>query len=90
MEYRILSYYSDVYRLFTFLAFAYLKLNLLTFVETAKTFFVNTRVVNKNVATRLGCDEAITFGRIKPFYSAFHKNVVKITLQRNAKRFVKQ
>ena len=72
-EYKILSYYRNVYSLFAFLAFVDFEFDVLSFLQAAETFFVNTGVVNKDVATCFGCDKAITFGRIKPLYCTFHK-----------------
>ena len=69
----MLSYYRTVYSLFAFLAFVDFEFDVLSFFQAAETFFVNTGVVNKDVATCFGCDKAITFGRIKPFYCTFHK-----------------
>ncbi len=62
IETRNLSYDSDIYCLFAFLAFANFEFNLLTFFEATETFLVDTCVVNKDVASCFGCDKAITFG----------------------------
>lgn len=61
-KYKILSYYSDIDGLFAFLAFAHFEFYVLTFFQTAEPFFVDTCVVNENVAPRFGRDKAVTFG----------------------------
>ena len=63
----------DVYSLFSFFTFRNFEFDVLSFFESAETLFVNACVVNKDVCSRFGCDETITFSCIKPFYCTFHK-----------------
>ena len=70
---KLLSCYSDIYSLFTFLSFAYFEFYFLVFFQSAETFLCDTCVMNENIVPFFGCDKAVTFGGIKPFNCAFHK-----------------
>ena len=61
---KIFKLRDDVHidRLLAFFTFRNLELYILTLFQAAETVFVDAGVVNKDVGSHFGCDEAITFG----------------------------
>ena len=54
-------------------AFDYVELDLLTFLQAAKSIGLNGREVHEHVLAVLAADETITLGVVKPLYcSCFH------------------
>ena len=61
-----------VCRLGTTVAFNYIKLNALAFLEGLETFALNSGKVNKDIPAIGGFDKAIAFFGIEPFYCTLH------------------
>ncbi len=63
----------DVLRLPALRAFDYVKLNLLTFLQAAKTVCLDGGEMHKYIFTILAADKTIALGIVKPLYcSCFH------------------
>src|SRR5271165_3113365 len=72
----------DVLRLPALGAFHYVELNLLTFLQAAKTVCLNGGEVHENVFAILAADETIALGIVKPLYcSCFHDVAVFLLLK---------
>jgi hypothetical protein len=60
----------------------YVELNLLTFLQAAKTVCLNSGEVHENVFTILAADKTIALGIVKPLYcSCFHDVTVFLLLK---------
>jgi hypothetical protein len=72
----------DVFRLPALGAFHYVELNLLTFLQAAKTIRLDGGEVNENVLAILAADKTIALGIVKPLdCSGFHVGAVSLLLK---------
>jgi hypothetical protein len=72
----------DVFCLPALGAFHYVELNLLTFLQAAKTVCLDGGEVHENVLTILAADKTIALGIVKPLYcSCFHDVAVFLLLK---------
>ena len=63
-------------------AFYYIELNLLTFLQAAKTVCLNGGEMDENIFTILAADKTIALGIVKPLYcSCFHDVAVFLLLK---------
>ena len=61
--------------------FDYVELNLLAFLQAAKTICLNCGEVNEDVLTILAADKTIALGVVKPRYGSSFHNVAEFLLR---------
>ena len=69
-----LLYSDNIDSLRAFFALVEVEFNRLILFEATETVTLDTCVVNEYVLTFFGRHEAVTFGRVEPFYFAFHRD----------------